>query len=469
MQTRLLRTSGFQVALLYLSLLSVTLIALVGFVYWSTAKLIDGQVTDTIESEIRGLAEQYRDEGLTRLVEVIGERSGPEGERQNVYLLVDAAHRPLAGNLANWPEEAANSRGWLELRLARRGDLPDTFHTVRGRSFDLAGGYRLFVGRDTAEREDFQRLIVRALVWALAPALILGLVGGTMLGRYSLRRVDAVRAASEDIVGGDLSRRVPLTGSGDEFDRLARTINRMLDQIDTLMTGMRTVTDSLAHDLRSPLTRAKSGIELALREDVDSSAYRRVLEDTNAELETILRTFEALLNIAQAEAGVSRLGLASLDLSALVRDVFEVYQPMAEEAGLELQADFGAPLHISGHRQLLGQAIANLLDNAIKYTPVAGTVSIGLSHSTGGVRLVVGDTGPGIPETERDRVVQRFVRLDSSRGTPGSGLGLSLVAAVAKLHGARLDLEDNAPGLKVIVTFPPSVTSAASGNRAETD
>jgi signal transduction histidine kinase len=286
------------------------------------------------------------------------------------------------------------------------------------------------------------------------PALLLGLVGGALIARYSLSRVDAVRAASEDIVRGDLSRRVPLTGSGDEFDRLAATINAMLARIETLMGGMRLVTDSLAHDLRSPLTRARSAIEMALRRHEDAASYRQALEQTAAELETILRTFEALINIAQAEAGLNRLTLTELDLSALTQDLLEVYQPIAEEAGLELSGEIATNIRIRGHRQLLGQALANLLDNAIKYSPAGGCIVLTLAASEQGATLSVADNGPGIPEEQRERVLQRFVRLDDSRGTPGSGLGLSLVAAVAKLHDVDLELLDNQPGLKVALAFP---------------
>jgi len=453
-QTRLFRTSGFQIAVLYVVLLSATLIALVAFVYWSTAKLIDRQVTDTIEAEIRGLSEQYRAEGLPRLIQVIRERSGPRGNPQSVYILASPVFMPLAGNLASWPQESPDANGWLEVRLKRTDDPGDALHIVRGRAFDLAEGFHLFVGRDTEERGNFQRIIVESLAWALLPVLLLGLLGGALIGRYSLRRVEAVRAAGEDIVNGELSRRVPLTGSGDEFDRLAETINKMLDQIDTLMTGMRTVTDSLAHDLRSPLTRAKSGIEMALRAESDPQTYRQVLEQTNSEIEMILRTFESLNNIAQAEAGMNRLALEPLDLSKLLEDVVEVYQPLAEDAGLRLETEIASDIVINGHRQLLAQAIANLMDNALKYTPREGRVRAFLDRTEHGAVLGVADTGPGIPPDDRERVLHRFVRLDDSRGTPGSGLGLSLIAAVAKLHGAELDLADNGPGLKITLLFP---------------
>lgn len=454
MQTKLFRTSGFQIALLYLGLLSVTLLALVAFIYWSTANLIDRQMRDTIGAEIRGLAEQYRQEGLPRLVELINARSGPTGDPQNVYLLVNPMFAPLVGNLTSWPEDPPGADGWLEVRLVRGGSDSGRRHLVRGRVFDLTRGYHLFVGRDTVAQSDFQTIMVNAVAWALVPTLVLGLLGGLLIGRYSLRRIDAVSATGEDIVNGDLSRRVPLTGSGDEFDRLAQTINKMLDQIDMLMTGMRTVTDSLAHDLRSPLTRAKSGIELALRKDTDVHTYTQVLEQTNAEIDTILRTFEALISITHAEVGMNRLAFGPLDVAALVSDLVEVYQPMAEGAGITMTSERPMEMMINGHRQLLAQATANLMENAIKFTPAGGRIEVSLKHDGGAPVLAVCDSGPGIPPDDRERVLQRFVRLDDSRGAPGSGLGLSLVAAVARLHGGRLMLADNKPGLSVTLTFP---------------
>lgn len=454
---RLFHTSIFRIALLYLLLLGVTLLALMGFVYWSTSNLIERQTEETVEAEIRGLAEQYRNEGLLRLMEVIRERSGPAGSAENVYLLTGPRRQPLAGNLTGWPGRVSDTDGWVEVALGRSDDPSGDKHVVRGRAFTLAGGYQLFVGRDTVERGDFRDIVLGALAWALLPAVVLGLIGGALIGRYSLRRVDAVRSTGADIVSGDLSRRVPLTGSGDEFDRLAATINEMLERIETLMGGMRLVTDSLAHDLRSPLTRAKSTIETALRKRHDDpETYREALEQTAAELETIQRTFDSLIAIAQAEAGLNRLTLTELDLSALAGDLLEVYQPIAEDAGLELSGEIAPDITVKGHRQMLGQAIANLLDNAIKYSPAGGRIRFDVIPNDGGASLSVADQGPGIPAEDRERVLQRFVRLDMSRGTPGSGLGLSLVAAVAKLHGVELELEDNEPGLKVTLEFSAS-------------
>ena len=467
MPTRLLRATGFRIALLYLLLLLATLLVLVGFIYWSTAELIEGQAKDTVDAEIRGLAEQYRDEGLPRLVEVIAERSGAQGVPKGVYLLTDWQYQPLAGNLSAWPQGQPDAQGWLRVRLQRLTEPDPQPHTILGRQFELAGAFHLFVGRDIEEHGLFRRNMVEAFAWAFLPALVLGVLGGVLIGRYSLKRVEAVSAAAADIVAGDLTRRVPVTGSGDEFDRLATTINEMLERIAQLMSGMRLVTDSLAHDLRSPLTRARSSIDRALSRGVDSGDYRLALEQTATELETILRTFESLIQIAQAEAGADRLPRESVDLSALAGDLLEVYQPAAENAGLSMQSAIEPGLSVTGHRQLLAQAVANLLDNAIKFTPRGGRIALSLARQGGRIELSVADNGPGVPAADRERVLQRFVRLDASRGTPGSGLGLSLVAAVAKLHGATLELSDNAPGLRVTLGFVNNLSHRERSERSE--
>jgi signal transduction histidine kinase len=452
--SRVFRTSTFQIAILYLALFVITTLAVLGVVYWSTTGLIERQTNETVRAEIRGLAEQYNTEGLDRLVDVIQQRSGPGGDHQSIYLLTDPLNRPLAGNLEKWPGSKPGQNGWVDIKVDRKDDPSTSGYAARARVFDLDGGFHLLVGRVVEGRDVLQRIALEALTWALVPAILLGLVGGVVIGRYSLRRVDAVRSIGQEIIMGDLSRRVPLNGSGDEFDRLAETINEMLEQINKLMVGMHIVTDSLAHDLRSPLTRAKSGIEYALRRSGDVQADRRALEQVAVELESIQRTFDALISIAQAEAGVNRIALSDLDLSGLVNDIFEIYQPIAEDKGLDLCAKIDDGISCHGHRQLLGQAIANLLDNAVKYTPAGAEVRLSLEVAGDQPVLTVCDTGPGVAAEDRGRILERFVRLDDSRGTPGSGLGLSLVAAVATLHEARLELADNAPGLRVKLTFP---------------
>lgn len=294
-----------------------------------------------------------------------------------------------------------------------------------------------------------------SMVWIGALALLLALGAGLVMARHWLRSVDNVNKTAGEIMQGDMSRRVPVRGTDDELDRLARNLNAMLDRIEALMTGLRQVTDNIAHDLRSPLNRLRSRLEVTLMDDPEKAVYRQALGDTMREADDLLKTFNALLLIGEAEAGLEKSSLEQVDLSERLADVAELYEPAAEAQGLDLKIEIADGLFVRGNASLISQAFVNLLDNALKYAPGDGTVSImaGLDEK-GGPWVVVADTGPGIPEADRQRVLDRFVRLEGSRSTPGSGLGLALVSAVAKLHGARLELEDNQPGLIVRLSFP---------------
>jgi signal transduction histidine kinase len=458
----LLRSSTFRLALFYMAPFGVLVMILFGFLYIGTVELIDAQANATIEAEVRGLSEQYNGRGLGRLIEVIAERSGVNGEKGSIYLLTGPDLTPLAGNLKSWPIDAVEKDDWLSFTVARQRGDQLTSHEIRARPFRLAGGFRLLVGRDMAERQEFQLVIAKTLAWALGITIMLGIAVAFYLSRKLLRRVEAVAATSRTIVHGDLARRMPIEGSGDEFDRLSASLNEMLDQIEQLMTGMRAVTDSLAHDLRSPLTRLKGRIEVTLRGRGDEASYRQALAETIADTDAILATFNALLAIAQAEAGAARSGMTHLDLGRIAHDAVELYEPVAEEKDIRLEQSTADEIPIVGHPQLLAQSVANLIDNAIKYTPRGGKIALTLKDAGERAELSVADSGPGIAAKDRERVLERFVRLDVSRTTPGSGLGLSLVAAVAKLHRASLVLGDNGPGLKVTLSFEKAAPELAA-------
>ncbi len=463
-QTHRLSSSGtFRFALLYALLFGLAALLLFGGLYWSTAALIERQVADTVAAELRALSDRYRSEGMSGLQLAIEQRSAAGADPESVYLLADAGLQPLAGNLRNWPEEAVPDGSWVQLQLYRR-DQEGGPVLVGARAFHLPNGSRLLVGRDMEARRHFQTTLLRNLAITLGLTLVIGLAGGFLVSRRLLRRVDAVTETSRRIMDGDLTQRVPLDRSGDELDRLAESLNRMLERIEALMNGMRLVTDSLAHDLRSPLTRLKGRIELTLLGPDDPEAYRQALEQALAEIDIIQSTFNALLAIAEAESGASRTRLESLALDEMVTDVAELYSPVVEEAGLTLEVGTLEPVHVMGHRQLLAQALANLIDNAVKYAGDGGRIELALACTDGRAELTVRDHGPGIPEEARQRVLERFVRLDAARSLPGSGLGLSLVAAVARLHGSDLRLEAAEPGLRVCWTFPlaPSQARAAS-------
>ena len=448
------RSTGFRFALLYLAPFSASVLVLFGFIYWITIDIIDSQTNAAIESEIRGLAEQYRADGLVQLRDIIAERSTPPRDGDNIYLLADPALRPLAGNLRAWPGEARQDGDWINVS-ARDAAKDFDRREFRARTFVLRGDYHLLVGRDIRARQEFQSAMTQTLGWALAVTIGLGLAGGYFMSRRMLRRVDGVAAASREIMEGDLTRRMPVSESGDEFDRLAETLNEMLEEIEQLLTGMRAVTDSMAHDLKTPLTRLKSNLELALQQGGKATPdSERAMRAAIAEADGVLSVFDALIAIARTEAGISKAAMQTLDLAPLVRDMAALYRPLAEQKGISLAENIDESCAIDGHAQFLSQAVGNLLDNAVKFSLPGGNISIGLSCQDGTARLSVADSGPGIPAPDRERVLKRFVRLDESRTTPGSGLGLSLVAGVAKLHGAQLELSNSdLGGLEAVLKF----------------
>jgi signal transduction histidine kinase len=455
-----LATTAFRLALAYLGLFLASVLLILGLIYWSTAGLIDAQTTDTIEAEITGLREQYRRHGLPGLVRVVRERAASP-HTNSLYLIAAPDGTPLAGNLERWPDAARQAApGWIAFDIVT--PLPEAEpHPARAATFVLPGRVRLLVGRDLRELEAFEARVVTALAWALVLTVGLGLPGGWLFGRSALRRIDAINRTTGRIMAGDLAERVPVRGSGDELDRLAGNLNAMLDRIEQLMGGMRRTGESIAHDLRTPLSRLRSRLEIALMEAGDEAALRAALADGLAECDALLATFGALLRIAQAESGALREDFEPVPLADLARGLAELYEPAAEDKGLALEvAAEGDPV-VSGSRQLLSQAVANLLDNAVKYTPSGGRVTLAVAPGADGAgpRLSVADSGPGIPEAERERVLQRFVRLEPSRSTPGNGLGLSLVDAVARLHGCRLELADNDPGLRATLAFPAAASA----------
>ena len=437
------------------------MLAMLALIYWQTVIYATHQTDETIDAEITGLAEQYRQRGLAGLVAVINERSNPERGSSMLYLLTDQRQNPLAGNLSRWPDLEVQKDGWMRFHLNADGQR-DGPHIAQATSFVLAGGVQLLVGRDLAENVAFRNRIVAALASSGALMLVLGLVGGIVLSRRALARIETINRTGDLIMAGEFDRRIPLKGSGDEFDRLAQNLNAMLDQIERLMAGMRQVTDNIAHDLRSPLGRLRSRIEMALIEEPSTERYREVLQQTIGEADQLLATFTALLDIAEAEAGSPRAQLAPLDLAAFARDLADLYEPVAEEKGLTLTLDAGsAPVEVRGDRHMLSRAIANLVENALKYTPAAGAVRVAVATDGAMARLTVADNGPGIPTEERERVFDRFYRLEASRTTEGNGLGLSLARAVVRLHGGTITLEDNGPGLRAVVALP-LVTEAAA-------
>ena len=458
---KLLRTTAFRLTLVYLLIFILFAATLLGYFALNTRRLITEQITSTIEGEIRGLTEQYDQGGLRRLFATVQVRSRQPGS--SLYLVTTPNGEGLAGNISALEPGVLEHPGWRETsyrRLEAPGAAqPAAQHHALVDVIQL-GGFHVLVGRDLEERERLYDIVSNAGRWSFALVVVLGLAGGFFVSRRVLNRIDAMTGTSQAIMAGDLSGRLPVAGTGDELDRLANAVNAMLDRIVALMRGLSEVSDNIAHDLKTPLTRLRNRCEQALRGSTGDADYRAALETTIEESDQLIRTFDALLMIARAESGHSRDNMNEFDAAEIARDVSELYEPLAEEKGLALKVDAAAAAPVRGNRELVSQALANLVDNAIKYAAPgelngsAAEIVVKAGHDGERITLSVEDRGPGIPEADRGRVVERFVRLEQSRSEPGSGLGLSLVSAVARLHGGELKLEDNHPGLKSTIALP---------------
>jgi signal transduction histidine kinase len=453
---KLLRTTAFKLALAYLAVFATLSIVVLTYVSWHANALIAGQLNATVNAEITGLAEQYRQGGIRKLVAVVDERSNRAGNG-SIYLLTTVSGDTLAGNVSGLPGASLAEAGERELPYQRAGETSVAPYPAVVRVFVLPGGYRLLVGRDTEERERLAGVIANAVLWSLALVVVLGLAGGVFVARRVLKRLDAMTETSRSIMAGDLSGRLAVTGSGDEFDRLAEAVNAMLERINELMAGLKEVSDNIAHDLKTPLTRLRNRAEAALRDARSEEDWQASIEQIIAESDGMIRIFNALLLIARAESGGARGQLAEVDVADVAREVAELYEPLAEERGATLKVEAPVSIVVTGNRELIGQVVANLVENALNYAtgdaPGGEVVVSAIAHPTA-AEIVVADRGPGIPEGDRSRAVERFVRLDTSRSRPGSGLGLALAAAVARLHGGELALADNAPGLRAALTLP---------------
>lgn len=456
---KLLRTTAFQLTLVYLVIFIVFAFSLLGYFALNTRRLITEQITTTVDTEITGLREQYNQGGIRRLVIVVDLRSRRPGS--SLYLVTTATGEGLAGNVGSLEPGVLDHPGWLETNYRRLEAPEGTDHRALVQVVQLPGGFRLLVGRDLEERERLFGIIANAGQWSLALVIVLGLAGGFFVSRRVLNRIEAMTETAQTIMAGDLAGRLPVAGTGDELDRLAEHLNAMLERIEALMRGLKEVSDNIAHDLKTPLTRLRNRCEQALRGSAGVDDYRAALESTIAESDDLIRTFDALLMIARAEAGQARDNMTEFDAAEIARDVGELYEPLADEKGIALTVDAPAAAPVRGNRELVSQALANLVDNAIKYAGPNGEVNgapaeIVVKAGNDGERisLSVADRGPGIAEADRGRVVERFVRLEQSRSEPGSGLGLSLAAAVARLHGGELKLEDNHPGLRSTIALP---------------
>ena len=458
---KLFRTTAFKLSLAYLVIFAIGAGVVLGGIDWDVNQLLDGQIGQTIEAEISGLNEQYDTGGIRQLVSSVERRTEQPGS--SLYLVTNFAGEPLAGNVASLPPGVIDHPGLIEITYERRNEARAS-HLALAQVLLLPSGFRLLVGRDLEERENLREVMIHALFTSLFWVMLVGLVGGLVMSFRILRRIDAMNASAKSIMTGDLARRLPLAGTGDELDRLAENLNAMIGRIAGLMVGLREVSDNIAHDLRTPLTRLRNGAEEALRSGGDMARQRGALERVIGEADGLIAVFNALLMIAKAEAGTGHDALVVGDVGAVAADVVELYEPSAEEEGIALRSDIEPNLPVSLNRELMGQALANLIDNALKHgaAPDASPSEVTVSARRQGdrIEIAVADRGQGIPEHDRGRVLDRFVRLEDSRSRPGSGLGLSLASAIARLHGGHLTLADHAPGLRVTMDLPAAARDA---------
>jgi len=409
---------------------------------------IEAETNSAIMAEIDGLGAVYRQQGFDALLSEVRRRA-QQPYRGAVYLVVGDGGSKLAGNVEGWSGRVGETPAWITFPVAP----PDEREVrVRARAFTLENTAQLIVGRTLATQESFERALNRGLIGAFVGALLIGLTGGLWLARQTERRVDSMSRAIDDVRAGALDVRLPVRTKGaDEFDRLSMRINQLLIESEALIRGMRQVTDDVAHDLRTPLQRLHSHLEEAL--DQAEGAVRTTIEESLEDLDRLLRLFRTVLLITNTESGAPKQSFRDVDLSAVATDACELFEAVFEDRAITFTHDIAPERRVAGNPALLAQAIANLLDNAGKFTPVGGTVAVGLGDAAGGVYVEVRDNGPGIPAERREEVLRRFTRLDSARDTPGHGLGLALVHAVAKLHGGRLELGDNSPGLRACLVL----------------
>ena len=460
---KLIRTTAFRLTLVYLFLFALFAASLLGYFAWNTRRLITEQITTTVNAEISEINDIYTRRGLHGLLLTMGNRALRPGA--NLYLVTAPNGQALAGNVGSLAPGVMATVGWSETAYRRLDDQDNVDHRALVHVTELTNGFRLLIGRDLEERRRLFGIVAKAAQWSILVVVVLGIGGGIFVARRVLRRIDAMTGTTQRIMAGDLSGRLPVGRSGDELDRLAENLNAMLERIEALMMGLKEVSDNIAHDLKTPLTRLRNRAEEALARSSTETDYRAALERTIEESDGLIRTFNALLMIARAESGQARGNMDDFDAAEVAGGIHELYEPLAEDDGMTLQVKT-APSPIHGNRELISQALANLVENAIKYgKPAAQPIGAGAAAASkeiwiearrqgDSVLLSVTDHGPGIPEADRKHAVERFVRLEASRTLPGSGLGLSLASAVATLHGGELRLGDAYPGLVATLAIP---------------
>jgi signal transduction histidine kinase len=458
----MMRSSALSLALGYVALGLTALVLFAAPLWYAWQITIQDERAEILQADAQRLTDLYRRNGADALKSFIDARVGMQIVGERILLLTDASMHPLAGNLQEWPATVPAKAGdyYVRVQVSDHGNQNALVHVA------MLGNYNLLVGRDNALFQPLQTRFWYGLTAAVAVLCIAGLLVGLITRRALMSRVNSIRQTVSAIIHGDLKHRLPTHLNDDELNTLSRTINGLLDQIELLVHGVRNVSNSIAHDLRTPLAELRSRLEeLSLIRPSTEETYTEI-DGAVTDVDRVIRIFDALLRLAEIDAGMRRSGFVPFDVSDLAANAVEFYEPAAELKNIDLKFRSNGPLWVSGDPVLLAQALSNLIDNALKYAPQSGTIEVGIQKLEGSAEISVADNGPGIDTLEKAKVVERFYRGDASRGTPGVGLGLSLVQAVAKLHGSALELKDNDPGLKVVLTLAVDESSAAARETA---
>lgn len=464
------KSSAFRITLVYVGAFAVSVFIILGFIYWSTIIYKTDQTDDDINAEIKALSSVYARRGYPGLLKVLSERVQQQRPGDStLYLLTDDKFQPLVGNINRWPNIAWNKEGWLDFKLESIADQDGRGFDARARTFVVEGRFNLLVGQGMRDLATLKALVQRALIGGLLLTLVLALLGGFMMRQILRSRLGSINNTASKIMMGDLRKRIATRGTGDEFDQLANNLNSMLDQIERGMEGVRRVSDNIAHDLKTPLARMKNRVEELRLKVAGQPDEEAMVDQIIDEADGLLATFNALLRIARIEYSEQRADFKEVDINSILYDLQELYEPLTEDKGQCLTVEISQPMVLNADRDMLFQAFANLLDNAIKYTPEEGDIVIRTVKVGDQWNIEISDNGPGIPEAEYQKITQRFYRLDQSRTTPGSGLGLALVIAVLRLHEMKLEFSDNNPGLKVMVGMPNKAQASSDSLKVRAD
>ena len=450
--TRLYNSAAFRLTMLYILIFGASVTVLLVFIYTTFSKELDRQTKYDINIQRADLGRKFIRGGRSEAISTINHLIAQDTRGNLVLMLIDRNWNVLAGNLPRWPGGSTKEVEWVTVSIApAEGGTPMKAIAINSA---LPGGHILLVGRTLESQEKIRKVVSDVLLICFGLTAFLAAAGGIFMSRMIRRRLETVNIVCETVMEGKLDARVVVSGSDDEFDHLSNNINRMLIRIEELIGGVRDISYNVAHDLRTPLNRLRNRVEGVLHQDMSYEAAEEQLRACLQEIDDLVATFNAILRISQAEAGAGIEHFALCAMNDLLGAIAELYRPVSEDKSIEIRTEFSAPCMVLGDRHLLSQAFANLMDNAIKYTQAGGTITISTQIQDKDVCVEISDNGPGIPEDALDKVTKKFFRLESSRSTPGNGLGLSLVEAAVKLHGGSLTLQNNHPGLAVKLRFP---------------